>query len=103
MAGRTKPTFDLVCDICGRPFRSTNARRKRCSAECDMLAKESLRKKQGLEKHERIQAKRRRMVRDGVPESVREKVVEAMRLGISYGKLQALRSEAARRKAMGNG
>jgi len=90
--GRNLPTFNLVCDVCGRPFKASNPRKKRCSVECDSLAKEMLKKRQYSNERLRVEAKRRRLVRDGVPESVREKVLEAKRLGVSYGKLQEVQA-----------
>ena len=86
------PAYRLVCDICGRPFTANNPRKKRCSAECERLAYYIQRKKQNERKQAVVKEKKRRMMRDGVAESVREKVLEALKLGVSYGKLQTLKA-----------
>ena len=99
MGWSSLPAYRLVCDICGRPFTANNPRKKRCSAECERLAYDIQRKKQNERKQAVVMEKKRRLMRDGVAESVREKVLEALKLGVSYGKLQTLKAREAAERA----
>lgn len=85
--------FKLRCEVCGKAFIAHNPRKKRCSEACDAAAKErQAAEYRGSKKKAKEEKRRPRRLIDGVSASVRAKVKEAMRLGVSYGQLAAIKA-----------
>lgn len=78
-----------TCPICGKEFQWSNEHRKYCSSDCAAVAE----RRQNAEVQKRSKNKRRtknkmKSVKTG---NLKQKIDQARALGISYGKLQAMR------------